>query len=133
MVTRRSAPPGGGPVLAIVAGAALLAYGALSSPRVSIRAYPRALFAGGAVRVTCKVPKDATNRGLTVGIRNYRSSFVQLDGEAAPITTEITYERVPCDGEEVFCTLVDNQPKEYTVTASLIINGCDSLTSQQPH
>lgn len=82
---------------------------AATEPRVTIRVNPRVLMAGAAVRVTCRVPADARNRGLTIAIADYRSSFVQINGEAGPVTSEILFERIPCAAGPAVCDLTDNQ------------------------
>lgn len=79
---------------------------AFGEDRVSIKATPQALMAGGAVRVTCRVPRDPSNRGLTMGLPGYLDDFVQLDGEDSRITHERTYDHVPCEVDEARCVLV---------------------------
>ncbi len=94
-------------------------------PRVTIRVNPRVIMAGAAAWVTCKVPRDARNRGLTVGIADYRSSWVQIDGEAGPATSQILFERIPCGVGDAYCDLIDNQGTHAGARQPLEIAGCE--------
>lgn len=80
--------------------------------------------AGGAVRVTCHVLKHLDNRGLTVALEGYRSSFDQLDGESAAITHQIVYDHVPCDVEQASCTVRDAAGRTFRDVARLHVTGC---------
>jgi hypothetical protein len=83
-----------------------LAVVALAAPRVTISVRPTVLFEGGAIKLTCRVPQDATNRALEWGLEGYRYSRVELDGADARVTHEWIIERVPCDVGPVFCRVM---------------------------
>jgi hypothetical protein len=84
---------------------AILLSGAVPQ-RVSIRVSPLVLMAGGALRVTCVVPRDARNRQLSVALSDYTSSSRQLDGDQARITHEFIFSHVPCVVEDAACQVV---------------------------
>lgn len=82
--------------------------------------------AGGDVRITCHVPRDPDNRGLEVGIENYRSSFFDMEGADAPITYEVWVKRMPCEAGAAYCFLKSNGAKvNQVVRQRLIVSGCE--------
>ena len=97
------------PVIGACLAVTLLVFYVLLSVRpVAIAVSPRVAFAPASVRVTVTVQPNAENRGLYVDASGYRSSFVQLNGEQAPITTYIEWKAVP--------------PGDYTVSADVVSN-----------
>ena len=91
-------------------------------PTVDIAIRPRALFAGGAIRVTCRVPRDDRNRGLEMGIGGYTSHFVQLNGSDSAITHEQLFQHIPCNVDTAFCALNSDQMIR---TATFQVSGCE--------
>lgn len=76
------------------------------SPSLSMHVTPTMLFEGNAVRVQCRVPLNAANRRLQIALEGYRYSEVPLLGDAGPMTTEVTYDHVPCEVEAASCTVL---------------------------
>lgn len=97
---------------------------AASDARVTIRMNPLIVQARGSAWITCRALRDERNRGLTVGIAGYRSSYVQLDGEAAAITHQILFEHIPCDSGDAFCDLVDNRAAHAIVRQAFQVVNC---------
>ena len=90
---------------------AILAWGWLAMVLLrplTIQVTPRFAFAPASVRVTVRVQPHPDNSGVYVTASGYRSSFIQLEGDAAPITNYIEWRSVPAG--------------DYVVTASLISN-----------
>ena len=103
---------------------ALLATLWTSPERLSIRISNPLLEAGHSEQVTCRVPPDARNRWLEIGIEDYRSSGIQLEGERAPITHQVLFLRVPCEAGAAYCTLSRNDSTSEKVLAKILISGC---------
>lgn len=112
--------------LALALAAAIYYAAVADPPRVTVRANPRVVMAGNAVGVTCRVPRHPDNRGLTVGIDGYRSSYVQLDGEAARVTHLVTYEHVPCEAGDAYCVLADAGGRTWRAAEPVLVSGCDA-------
>lgn len=108
-------------LLALLLSGILLA---ATEPRVSIRMNPLVLMAGSAARVTCKVPRDERNRGVTIGIADYRSSYVQIDGLDGAITHQVLFEHIPCDAEEAYCDLEDKFHGHTQARQGFQVAGC---------
>jgi hypothetical protein len=94
---------------------------ALAIPRFSIHVSPATLLEGGSVRVRCRVPPDEANRRLQIALEGYRYSEVPLAGSGGPITTEVTYDHVPCDVEQASCTVLTAMGAQRRITAGLIV------------
>ena len=97
---------------------ALLA--SLAPPSPSIHVTPLVMLEGQPVRVQCRVPLSPANRRLIVALEDYRYSEVPLS-ENGPVTTEITYEHVPCDVERASCTIVTASGSRRTIAVTLTI------------
>lgn len=107
--------------------AAILLSGTLlaaSEPRVSIRMNPLVVMAGNAARITCKVPREERNRGVTIGIANYRSSYDQIDGLDGAITHQVLFEHIPCDAGDAYCDLEDNLHGHTQARQGFQVAGC---------
>src|SRR6185369_5210056 len=68
--------------------------------RVSVS--PQAMLVGATVRVTCHLPRDASNRWLRFGIEGWTETLRQVDGDDAPITWTLTAMHAPCGAELAF-------------------------------
>lgn len=112
------------PLLTLASALAGVAAGAPA--RVAVQVMPRIVMAGGALRVTCRVPRDARNRGLTIGVALYTTHFVQMDGEAAAVTNTWVFDHVPCDVGDTFCRLTDDTEKVYEARLPVTVAGCGS-------
>ena len=94
----------------------------LTAPTITVR--PSALMAGGGVLVTCRIPLHESNRSVVIGIENYQESERPIQGDQGPVTTQLTFTRIPCEAGNAFCTVKGTGPSR-TVTAPLTIGGCD--------
>lgn len=79
-----------------------------ASAKLQLHVYPRAMMAGAAMRVTCRVPLRAMNRAVVFGVVGVRQSTDDLHGDAGPITHEIFIEHIPCEAGEAFCVVADS-------------------------
>ena len=87
---------------------------------VSLDVTPAVSFAPAEVRVRIRVEPNATNRVMKVVADSdsfYRSSTIQLDGDHAPLTTQLQFRGLPRG--------------EYDVTATVI--GSDGTTKGLAH
>lgn len=105
--------------------AVVIALTASTPPRVSIKVTPQVVMAGGAIRVTCIVPRDARNRELEVGVYPYLSESRQLDGDAARVTWEFLFEHIPCAAERAVCLLHTQGIGDAFKEAPVQVAGCD--------
>jgi hypothetical protein len=98
-------------VRAILCGFLMLAAAILplrASAPITMRVTPTMCFAPADVRINAMIESDPANRAVQVAAESrdfYRSSEIQLDGDAAPRTTEFSFRALPTG--------------EYTVTATL--------------
>jgi hypothetical protein len=95
------------------------------TPPVTVKLSSRVVMKGAAVRVTCTVPRDATNRGLTAAVVPYQSSYRQLDGDAARVTYEFLFEHIPCDAEMAICSLESQGREPIRDSLTIQIAGCE--------
>jgi hypothetical protein len=107
----------------LAALAALSALAAGDTLRADV--YPRTLLKGGAVRLTCHVPRDADHRWLDLGIDGLRTSGIQLDGESEKMTFPMLIEHVPCGVEEAFCLVQGATGQPQRAVARFIVAGCE--------
>lgn len=101
-------------VLALVATSPLGA-----GERLTIRVAPRVAMAPATLVIDAVAEQDPANRALQIQVDSadyYRSSLVQLDGEAAPRTTTVRYEAVPGGIYEVRVTLFGTNGKPLAAT-----------------
>lgn len=83
---------------------AIATVGIFTAPaRPELTVSPRNIIAGQALRLTCKVPRDASNRRVAYGMTLVGSSERQMEGEASRVTYEMLIEHVPCEPGEAFC------------------------------
>jgi hypothetical protein len=90
-----------------------------------VKASPQTLFAGRDTRVVCHVPRDDNNRGVELGVANFRSSWREMHGANELMTFDFPVQRVPCGAGPAFCRVSDayNQQREEHVP--LTIAGCE--------
>lgn len=96
----------------------------LAGDSLTISVYPRVVMAGQAVRVTCHVPllPESSQDTLEIGVEGYRTSVFEVHG--TPWTKEVTFDKVPCDVDGVFCALVLDKDTRI-VRQPIIVAGCD--------
>lgn len=88
---------------------------AMSAPakRVEILRYTAVAFEDEPVSVVIRIEPNALNRGFIVAATDagipVRSSFIQLDGDAAMKTHWITWEHLPAGDLEIVVVLLDQQ------------------------
>lgn len=99
---------------------------AQASDKPTVRASSTVIQAGGSVRITCKVPRHALNRGVTWGFSFYTTRFRDLEGEDAPITYEQLFVKVPCDPGVVFCEVTRADGTSARAVSNLLVAGCDN-------
>lgn len=97
----------------------------LAAERLTIRLSSPALLPGGFERVTCRVPRDAANRNLSIGLTNYTSSDFQLDGEESRITFQVDFPHVPCEATSAYCLVTRNDASVLRVQQAITIAMCD--------
>ena len=76
----------------------LTAAGVGANDKLAIRVSPAVAFAPATLRVQTTVEADAANRSVVIIAESedfYRSSEMQLDGEAAPRTTNFQFRSLP--------------------------------------
>ena len=100
-------------------------YAILAADRVTIRTSSNVIMAGGAIRVTCRVPRHPENRKLTIGLHNYRESQLDLEGEYAPVTHEILYDHIPCETDVAYCIVEDGVGRGAIARQNINVAGCD--------
>jgi hypothetical protein len=96
----------------------LTAAGVGASDKLAIRVSPAVAFAPATLRVQTTIEADAANRSVEIIAESedfYRSSEMQLDGEAAPRTTIFQFRSLPTG--------------EYSVRAILRGQGGHEITS----
>ena len=99
-------------VRALVIAVGLLASGIQThaSPKLSLRVSPTVGTAPGYVTVTATVQPDADNRVLEIAADSgsfYRSSEIALDGERAPLMTQVALQNLPGGQYEISVVLRD--------------------------
>lgn len=104
---------------------AIFAVISAANPRIAIKVSPQVVAAGGTIRVTCTVPRDAANRMLEVGLYPVQSSQRQLDGADARVTWEFYFDHVPCAAERAVCLLHAQGKGDAFQEATVLVAGCD--------
>lgn len=96
-----------------------------SAPRrVSIAVVPQIVMANHGLIVSCHVPRNPANRGLDVTLYPVQSTYRQLDGNDAAITTTVAFGQVPCDAERVACELHTQGESNTVVSLGIVVAGC---------
>lgn len=91
----------------------------------TITLYPRAVMAGNAMRLTCRIDPTEKTRTVSFGITNLRSSGRQVDGADGIRTYEFLVERMPCKVGPAFCSTTDNTGHQEMTTLPFEIVGCE--------
>jgi hypothetical protein len=111
---------------AIVLGIGLLASGSRidAAPKLALRVTPSVSTSPATVVVTATVPKNAENRVLEVTADSgsfYRSSEVQLEGESAPLVTQVSLKNLPSGEYEILVVLRDSRGQESVARSAVMI------------
>ena len=88
-----------------------------ASEKLSLRVTPNVSSAPSTVIVRAMVAKDADNRWLRIEADSgsfYRSSEIPLDGDTAPLVTEVLFKSLP-SGEYTVVAVLRNSMGEETV------------------
>ncbi len=94
-------------------------------PRVSIRVSSRQVMAGQAMRVQCRVPRDADNRLLEASLSNYQISQRPLEGEQAAVTHDFLFDHIPCVVDVASCAVRAVNHKDAIASVSIQVAGCE--------
>lgn len=105
--------------------AILVAVAFAAVPRVTIDVNPRAVMAGGTIRLRCRVPRDEHNRKLEFGVDGYVSSQYDLEGAEARVTWERLVDHVPCDAGPAYCAVRTDDGRWTQARQDLTIGGCE--------
>ena len=113
-------------VLAAVTSIGLVAAGGnvQSAEKLSLRVTPNVSNAPCNLIVQAIIPKHRENRWLVIEAESgefYRSSAVELDGDKAPVVTEIRFNNLPSGDYTIAASLRDQLGIETTVRGSLIV------------
>jgi hypothetical protein len=85
---------------------------------LTIAVSPAFAFAPATVRVRARIEPNADNRRLTIvadGVAFYRSSEIQIDGEQAPRTFELSFRDMPGGEYEVYAILTDTAGRQRAI------------------
>jgi hypothetical protein len=101
--------------LVILVALALIAASPIgAAQRLTIRVAPSVALEPATLVVDAVAERDPANRALDIKVESsdyYRNSVMQLDGDQAPRTTTVRYERVPGGNYEVSVTLFGSDGK----------------------
>ena len=111
---------------AIVLGIGLLAGGSRidAAPKLTLRVTPSVSTSPATVVVTATVARDAENRVLEVAADSgtfYRSSEVQLEGESAPLVTQVQLKNLPSGNYEIVVLLKDVRGQTSVARSAVMI------------
>lgn len=84
----------------------------------------RVVMVNQGIRVTCKVPRDARNRSVTLGFSEWTRSTRPLEGENSKITHDLYLDRIPCDPGDAFCTLTRADAPDVSIHLTVTVAGC---------
>lgn len=108
----------------VVASLLMSAPGLTAHDKLTLRVTPSVSHAPAYVRVTTQVERDAANRRLEITADSaefYRSSTINLEGEQAPRTTELTLKNLPKGEYTISAVLVDNMGRKSQVSRTLLV------------
>lgn len=111
----------------------LIAFALLARPRHEktvetfwLKTSAQVLAENGSVRLTCHIPRSEDNRWVELGIEGYRSSRMDMEGENAPKTFQILFQRVPCGVGAAYCAYGGIPGSKVTGTKlNLVVSGCE--------
>ena len=107
----------------IVVGVLASGIGTDAAAKLSLRVSPAVGTAPGYVTVTATVPPNADNRVLEIAADSgsfYRSSEIQLEGERAPLITQVTLKNLP-GGEYTIVVVLRDAAGHRTVAQSMVV------------
>jgi hypothetical protein len=112
-------------VLAATTIGLMLVNGATAATeKISLRVTPNVSNAPSNVIVKATVARDAGNRWLRIEADSgafFRSSSIQLDGDKAPLVTEVRLSGLPSGQYSVSAVLRNDQGEETTVSRTVIV------------
>lgn len=92
--------------------------------KLTLTVSPQISNAPSTVRVRATVARDAGNRVLRIGADSgsfYRSSEIQLDGDRAPLVTEVQLKNLPSGEYAVVAVLRDQMGHQTTVRRTVLV------------
>jgi len=92
--------------------------------KLTLTVTPSVSSAPGTVVVRAVVPKDAANRLLQIEADSgsfFRSSAIQLDGDRAPLVTEVRLKNLPSGDYSVVAVLRDQDGHQTTVRQHVLV------------
>ena len=92
--------------------------------KLTLKVTPNVSNAPSTIVVRATIPKDADNRTLHIGADSgmfYRSSDIQLDGDRAPLVTEVRLKNLPSGEYTVVAVLRDQSGHETIVRQTLLV------------
>ena len=95
-----------------------------ATEKLSLRVTPNVSSAPSTVIVKATVPKNSDNRWLHIEADSgafYRSSAIQLDGDNAPLVTEIRLNNLPGGEYTVMAVLRNNLGQETVVRRTALV------------
>lgn len=99
---------------------------ALDGERPVVTVSPHVVLEGGAAHVICRVPLDARNRWVDIGVEGWFATGREIHGEDGPITFDLpTQDHAPCDAGPAFCELRRNSGKPLRAESAFEVHGCD--------
>lgn len=101
----------------------LILAAALAAADPTVKTSSFAVMENGAMRVTCRAPRDPDNRWITFGLEGARSFGGSMEGAAAPVTWNLYLDHVPCGAGPAFCTVRQASGRERTVRQSIRVLG----------
>ena len=112
--------------VAIVTTSLLLAgtVGIDAGEKLTVMVSPNVSSAPSTVVVRALIPKESGNRWLHIGADSgsfYRSSEIQLDGENAPLVTEVRLKNLPSGEYTVVVVLRDHLGHQTTVRSNVVV------------
>lgn len=98
--------------------------GVTADEKLTLRVTPNVSSAPSTVVVRARIAKNAQNRVLQIGADSgtfYRSSEVQLDGESAPLVTEVRLKNLPSGEYTVVAVLLDQTGRKTVVRQTALV------------
>lgn len=98
--------------------------GVNADEKLTLRVTPNVSSAPSTVVVRARVAKNPQNRVLQIGADSgtfYRSSEIQLDGDSAPLVTEIRLKNLPSGEYTVVAVLLDQNGRKTVVRQTALV------------
>lgn len=121
-MTRRATIAIGAPALLLLASTTSI--GADGGDKLKLRVTPNISNAPSTVSARAIIAPNAGNRVLHIGADSgdfYRSSDVQLDGDKAPMVTEVQLKNLPGGEYTMVAVLRDNRGHETVARQTLVV------------